>query len=106
MAAYLIADVDITDPTAYEEYKQKVAGTIAAFGGRYLTRAGATEVLEGECTPHRFVVIEFPSAERIRAWYDSPQYEPLKAIRQRAAKSSLVVADGMEATRALGPGPR
>jgi uncharacterized protein (DUF1330 family) len=96
MAAYLIADVDVKDPGAYEEYKRGVGATIAAFGGRYLTRAGATEVLEGDRVPGRLVVIEFPSAERIRAWYDSPQYRPLKEVRRRSAESTLIIAEGIE----------
>ena len=98
MAAYLIADVDIADPAAYEEYKQKVGKTTAAFGGRYLTRAGATEVLEGDWAPKRFVVLEFPSAEHIKAWYHSPEYRPLMELRQRTAVSSLVIAEGIEPT--------
>ncbi len=96
MAAYLIADVDIKDPVAYEEYKRSVAATIAAFGGRYLTRAGATEVLEGDWEPKRFVVLEFPSAENIRAWYRSPQYRPLRELRQRTTQSNMVIAEGIE----------
>jgi uncharacterized protein (DUF1330 family) len=96
MAAYLIADVNITDPVAYEEYKRKVAATTEAFGGRYLTRAGATEVLEGNWVPQRFVILEFPDAESIKAWYNSPQYKPLLEVRQRSAISSMVIADGIE----------
>jgi uncharacterized protein (DUF1330 family) len=96
MAAYLIADVDVTDPAAYEEYKRKVAATTSAFGARYLTRAGATEVLEGDWTPKRFVILEFPSAERIKAWYDSPEYRPLLELRKRSAVSIMVIAEGIE----------
>ena len=96
MAAYLIADVDINDPAAYEEYKQKVAETTSAFGGRYLTRAGATQVLEGDWAPRRFVILEFPSAQHIRDWYNSPQYRPLLELRKRTAISSLVIAEGIE----------
>lgn len=96
MAAYLIADVDIQDPVAYEEYKRSVGATIAAFGGRYLTRAGATEVLEGDWEPKRFVILEFPSAESIRAWYRSPQYRPLLELRKRTTQSRMVLAEGIE----------
>ena len=69
MAAYVIANVEVTDPAAYEEYRAKVPGTIAAYGGRYLARAGATEVLEGDWTPHRLVILEFPSLAQLKAWY-------------------------------------
>ncbi|OFZ72355.1 MAG: D-fructose-6-phosphate amidotransferase [Betaproteobacteria bacterium RBG_16_64_9] len=97
MAAYLIADVDVIDPAAYEEYKQKVAATSSPFGARYLTRAGATVVLEGDWVPKRLVVLEFPSAEHIKAWYDSPEYRPLKELRQRTARSIMLIAEGIEA---------
>ena len=96
MTAYLIADVDVSDPVAYEEYKQKVSATSAPYGARYLTRAAATQVLEGDWSPTRFVIMEFPSAEHIKAWYDSPEYRPLRDLRQRSAKSIMIIADGLE----------
>ncbi len=96
MPAYLIADVDVRDPVAYEEYRHKVAQTTAAFGGRYLTRAGATEVLEGDWEPKRFVVLEFPSAQHIRDWYRSPEYRPLLELRRRSAVSIMLIAEGVE----------
>jgi uncharacterized protein (DUF1330 family) len=95
MSAYLIADVEVTDAAAYEEYRQRVPATIAAYGGRYLVRGGALTVLEGTWSPKRCVVLEFPSAEKLRAWYASPQYTPLIAIRQRATKSRLVMVEGL-----------
>lgn len=95
MPAYLIANVEITDPAGYGEYKKGVPATIAAHGGRYLTRAGATEVLEGAWVPSRVVILEFPDMARLRAWFDSPEYRPLRAIRERAAKSSLVAVEGI-----------
>ncbi len=96
MAAYLIADVDVKDPAAYEEYRLKVADTSAPFGARYLTRAGATEVLEGDWNPKRFVILEFPSARHIRDWYASPAYRPLLELRKRAAVSIMIIAEGVE----------
>jgi uncharacterized protein (DUF1330 family) len=95
MPAYLIANVEITDPAGYEEYKKGVPATIAAHGGRYLTRAGATEVLEGTWVPSRVVILEFPDMARLKAWFDSPEYRPLRKIRERSAKSSLVAVEGL-----------
>lgn len=94
MPAYVIANVEVTDPAAYEEYKKGVPATIAAYGGRYLTRGGAVETLEGGWTPKRVVILEFPSLARLKAWYDSPEYRPLRAIRERAATSVLVAVEG------------
>lgn len=94
MAAYLIADVEITDPAAFEEYRQRVPATIAAYGGRYLVRGGATAVLEGDWSPRRLIVVEFESLARAHAWYASPEYRPLIALRERSAKTRLVIAEG------------
>lgn len=95
MTAYLIADVEVIDQTAYEQYRQQVPATIAAHGGRYLARGGATQVLEGSWSPKRCVIVEFPSMERLEAWWSSPEYAPLRAIRERAARSNLVVTQGL-----------
>ena len=95
MPAYLIADVEVLDPTGYEEYRKQVPATIAAFGGRYLARGGALTVLEGSWSPKRGVILEFPSLDRLKAWYDSPAYVPLRALRERTTKSNLVMIDGL-----------
>ena len=93
MSAYVIADVEVLDSAAYEEYRQQVPATIAAFGGRYLVRGGALTVLEGTWSPKRCVVLEFPSMAQLKAWYDSPAYVPLRAIRERSTKSNLVMVE-------------
>jgi uncharacterized protein (DUF1330 family) len=95
MPAYLIADVEVVDPQGYEEYRQKVPATIAAYGGRYLARGGATEVLEGTWSPKRCVILGFPDMERFRAWWSSPEYVPLRRLRERTTKSHLVVTEGL-----------
>lgn len=95
MAAYLIADVDVHDHAAYEEYRQHVPATIARYGGRYVARAAGMEVLEGDWAPARLVILEFPDMARLQAWYDSPEYRPLRDIRHRAARSRLVVVEGI-----------
>ena len=95
MAAYLIADVNVTDPAVYERYRQGVPATIAAYGGRYLARGGRTEVLEGDWQPHRVVILEFPSMARLQEWYRSPDYAPLTALRQASASSTVVITEGL-----------
>jgi uncharacterized protein (DUF1330 family) len=95
MPAYVIADIEILDQTLFEQYRQQVPATIAAHGGRYLARGGATEVLEGAWSPRRCVVLEFPDMARFRAWWSSPEYEPLRQLRQRATNSNLVVTQGL-----------
>ncbi len=95
MAAYVIADVEVLDAAGYEEYRQKVPATIAAVGGRYLARGGATEKLEGSWLPKRCVILEFPSMAVFRAWWDSPEYQALRAIRERTTRSHLIVTEGL-----------
>ena len=95
MPAYLFANVEVTDAAGYEQYRQRVSATIEAFGGRYLVRGGATEVLEGDWTPKRLVILEFADMTRLNAWYQSPEYRPLLELRQRTAKSTLVAVEGV-----------
>jgi uncharacterized protein (DUF1330 family) len=95
MTAYLIADLEVTDPVGYEEYKKRVPAVIAAHGGRYLARGGASDVLEGTWRPKRTAIIEFPSLASMKAFWDSPEYQPLRAMRERSAKSNLVVIEGL-----------
>jgi len=94
MSAYIIADIEILDQRAYDEYRSKVPAIIAAHGGRYLVRGGAHEVLEGTWRPGRHVVIEFPTMTALRAFYDSAEYRQLRALRERAARSSIVAFEG------------
>jgi len=95
MAAYVVVDIEVTDPTAFERYRNAVTANIAAFGGRYLARGGATEVLEGSWTPKRVVILEFPDMARLKAWYHSPEYAPLLDLRKASAASNLVIVDGI-----------
>ena len=95
MAAYIVASVEITDLDAYEEYRKRVPAVIAAYGGRYLVRGGAAARLEGDAPVNRFVILEFPDMARLKAFYHSVEYQPLLAIRQRAARSSLLAMEGV-----------
>jgi uncharacterized protein (DUF1330 family) len=93
--AYVIVDIEVTDPTRYEEYKRIAHDTVLAHGGRYVVRGGAAERLEGTGTPHRVVVLEFPSVAAAKAWWSSADYAPAKALRQQAATSEMIVVEGV-----------
>lgn len=95
VAAYIFASVEITDPAAYEEYRRRVPAVIEAYGGRYLVRGGAVERLEGDGELDRLVILEFPDMARLKAFYQSAQYQLLLAIRQRAARSNLIAVEGV-----------
>jgi uncharacterized protein (DUF1330 family) len=95
MAAYVIADLTITDPQGFEAYRQMVPATIAKYGGKYVVRGGSMEALEGEWQPKRLVVIEFESAERAKQWWACEEYREAKAIRQRAAHTNLLIVEGV-----------
>jgi uncharacterized protein (DUF1330 family) len=95
MTAYLIADIEVTNPVQYEEYKRRVPAVIAAYGGRYVARGGASEVLEGTWQPRRSAIIEFPSLAALKAFWESPEYRPLRALRERAASSNIVAVEGL-----------
>lgn len=95
MPAYVIVDIDVSDPVGYEEYKQKCAPTVAHFGGRYIARGGKAETLEGDWAPKRMVLLEFPSVERAKEWWSSSEYAPAAAIRRRTAAARMIVVEGL-----------
>jgi uncharacterized protein (DUF1330 family) len=95
MAAYIIVDVEITDPVNYAAYIRVVPPTIAAYGGRFLVRGGKTETLEGSWIPKRVVVLEFPSLELARAWWDSEDYRDPKTLRQSASITDMILVEGV-----------
>lgn len=95
MSAFVIAMVDVKDAARYEGYRQMVLPTITAYGGRFVARGGRTEVLEGAWTPRRVVIVEFPSVERAKAWWASPEYAEAKALRQATSDGTLIVIEGV-----------
>ncbi len=95
MVAYVIAQVDITDPERYQDYIKMVPATVTQFGGRFIARGGNAEVLEGDKPlPQRLVIIEFPSMERAKAWWASEEYRDAKALRQATSDGTLFLVDG------------
>jgi uncharacterized protein (DUF1330 family) len=95
MPAYLIAEIDVTDPAGFEEYRQLVPTTIQQYGGRFLVRGGAVEALEGDWQPKRVVITEFPSLEQARRWYNSEEYREAKALRFKTATSKVMLVEGV-----------
>ncbi len=95
MPAYVIADLEITDPEEFAEYGKQAGSTVAQYGGRYLVRGGNPQNLEGEWRPGRITVVQFDSVEQARAWWFSPQYEALKPIRQRGSTSDFIIVEGL-----------
>ena len=95
MAAYVIAQIEITDPARFEEYRRQVPATLEAYGGKFIVRGGQSETLEGTWQPKRVVVLEFPDRASARAWWSSEQYADAKALRQRAAHTELIVIEGV-----------
>jgi uncharacterized protein (DUF1330 family) len=96
MPAYVAVEIDIHDPATYERYKELAPPSISAYGGRYIARGGKTETLEGGWKPARFVLLEFPTAERARAWWGSPEYAEAKRLRQASATTDMILVEGLE----------
>ena len=94
MAAYVLAEIEITNPDGYKEYTAAVPATIARYGGRFLVRGGAAEPLEGDWPKLRRVVIEFPSMEQAKKWFASPEYEKPLAMRRANSKGRLLLMEG------------
>ncbi|MEK6244230.1 MAG: DUF1330 domain-containing protein [Pseudomonadota bacterium] len=95
MAAYVIAEVNVTDPGLYDEYRKLVPATVEKYGGRFAVRGGKVESKEGGWAPARFVVLEFPTMEQARKWYHSPEYAPALALRLKAANAKVILVEGV-----------
>ena len=94
MPAYLIAEIEVTDPAGYDEYRQLVSATVQQYGGRYVVRGGAIETLEGDWQPKRMVVLEFPSLEQAKRWYNSEEYRGPKALRFKTTHTKAILVEG------------
>jgi uncharacterized protein (DUF1330 family) len=95
MPAFVVVNVQVRDHGRYVNYKERAPLSIAAYGGRYLVRGGAVEVLEGGWTPERFVVLEFPDAARAKAWWSSQEYAEAKRLRQATADTDMILVEGL-----------
>jgi uncharacterized protein (DUF1330 family) len=94
MKAYVVVEVDVRDANTYEAYKGLAPPAIAKYGGKYLVRGARCTTLEGTWEPKRFVILEFPSADKARAWWSSPEYAPAKALRNQSASTDMILVEG------------
>jgi uncharacterized protein (DUF1330 family) len=94
MPAFVLVEIEVTEPVQYEAYKKLAADTVAAFDGRYIVRGGKVETLEGEWPTSRLVILEFPTAARAREWWDSAAYRPARVMRQASARTNMILVDG------------
>jgi len=97
MSAYVISEIEVRDATGIETYRTIAAKAIAQYGGRYLVRGGAANVAEGGPPPKNIVVVEFPSMEKLREWYESPEYAEALKVRQTALDRRLIFVEGVSA---------
>lgn len=95
MAAFVIADIDVTERQGFEAYGKMVPSSIALYGGRYLARGGDITPLEGDWTPSRIVILEFPDVERAKQWLESAEYAPARRARQDSASTDMIVVQGL-----------
>jgi len=95
MAAYFVAELEITNPAAMEPYRAEVPATIAQYGGRYLARGGATELVEAGPEPKRIVIVEFADAAAAKRWYHSPEYQKILPIRLTNSTGRVFIVEGL-----------
>ena len=94
MPAYMIVNIDVQNPKLLEEYRAKVPALIQKHGGEYLVRGGNFVVVEGDWRPSRLVLFRFPDMAALQAFYNDPEYQPLKDLRERAAKTDMIFVEG------------
>ncbi|MBI5476346.1 MAG: DUF1330 domain-containing protein [Ignavibacteriales bacterium] len=95
MSAYVIVDIKVKNPIRYEEYKKMAEATVKQFGGKYIVRGKPAEILEPGWTPNRLVILEFPSVEQAKLWWNSDEYAEAKRLRYETADSTMIVVEGI-----------
>ena len=95
MTAYVIFDINVTDPEGYEDYKKLAPPAISKYGGKYIARGGKSEILEGNWNPERVVILEFENIENAKQWIESPEYEEARLLRHKYASSHVIVVEGL-----------
>lgn len=96
MPAYVVVSVNVKEPVRYEDYKRMVPPTLKPYGGRFIVRGGTVHPREGTWVPKRLVILEFPDVERAKAWYDSPEYAPARALRHSTSTADLLIVEGFD----------
>lgn len=95
MPAYVLVDVSVYDHNEMEEYKKLTPATLSAYDGKFIVRGGTIEPLEGDWSPERIVILEFPTLARAKEWWSSEMYTKAKEIRQRAAHTKMIIVEGI-----------
>jgi uncharacterized protein (DUF1330 family) len=95
MSAYVIVEIEVTDPVGYEEYKKQAADTVHKYGGKYIVRGGKTEVFEGDWNPKRIVILQFDSIARAKEWLECEEYREPRKLRHSTAKTKMIAVEGV-----------
>lgn len=93
VTAYVIVDIEVTDPVNYETVKKMTPAVVAQYGGKYLSRGGTTEVIEGDWHPRRLVILAFENSDKVKAWINSPEFAPIKEMRAKTAITRMVLTE-------------
>ena len=101
MPTYIVGDIHITDPAAYQAHVPRALATIARFGGRVIAGGGKVDLLEGGPMPERIFIVEFPTADAARKWYGSDEYQAASRVRQSAAQGRIFMIEGSEISPAV-----
>jgi len=94
MPAYIVAEIDVTNPAGYESYRPLAGASVAQYGGKFLVRGGKAELIEGSQEPARIVVIEFADINAAKRWYYSPEYQEALKIRFANSKGRVLLVEG------------
>ena len=94
MPAYFVAEIETTNPAGMEPYRAAVPATITQYGGRFVTRGGATQLLEGGPEPKRIVILEFADTAAAKRWYESPEYQKILPIRLANSTGRAFIVEG------------
>ncbi|HLG33216.1 MAG TPA: DUF1330 domain-containing protein [Ignavibacteriaceae bacterium] len=94
MSSYMIVEIDVKDPVGYEDYKKQTPASLKPYGGKFIVRGGNPQLIEGETEPTRIVILQFENSEKAKAWWNSPEYEGPKKLRQTTAKTRMILVEG------------
>jgi uncharacterized protein (DUF1330 family) len=94
MPAYIIAEIEVTNPAGYESYRPLAGASVAQYGGKFVVRGGKSELIEGGPEPHRLVVIEFADMAAAKRWYNSPEYQEALKIRLANSRGRVLLVEG------------
>lgn len=95
MPAYFVVELEVTNPTAMEPYRAAVPATLAQYRGRFLTRGGATQLIEGGPEPKRIVIVEFADRAAVKRWYNSPEYQRILPLRLANSTGRAFIVEGV-----------